>query len=79
MIGQWNSGKGMLMSAVAAVFGNLVDTRKPANNLLGNDINNDEAKQFMWLADAFIRGARLLRTNEVRTMSTRGRRTSTAI
>jgi hypothetical protein len=72
MIGQRNSGKGMLMSAVAAAFGSLVDTGKSANNLLGNDNNSDEAKKFMWLADAFIRGARLLWTNEVRTLSTRG-------
>ena len=79
MIGQRNSGKGMLMSAVAAAFGNLVDTGKSANNLLGNDNNNDEAKKFMWLADAFIRGARLLWTNEVRTLSTRGETTSIAI
>ena len=41
-------------------------------NLLGNDNGNDEATKFMWLADAFIRGAPLLWTNEVRTLSTRG-------
>ena len=64
------------MSAVAAAFGNLVDTGKYANNLLGNDSNNDEAKKFTWLADTFIRGARLLWTDEVRTLSTRGEGTS---
>jgi len=41
IIGQRNSGKGMLMSAVAAAFGNLVDTGKSSNNLPGNDNNND--------------------------------------
>ena len=62
----------MLMSAVAAAFGYLVDYDKSANNLLGNDNNNDEAKKFMWLADAIIRGKRLLWTNEIRTLSPRG-------
>ena len=47
MIGQRNLGKGMLVSAVAAAFGNLVDMEKSANNPLGNDCNNDEAKKFM--------------------------------
>jgi hypothetical protein len=72
MIGQRNSGKGMLLTAVAAAFSNLVDTSKSANSLLGNDNTNDEAKKFMWLADAFIRGLRLLWTIEVRTLSPRG-------
>jgi len=60
MIGQRNSGKSILMSAEAAAFGNPVDTGKSTNNLLGNESSNDEAKKFMWLADAFIRGARFL-------------------
>jgi len=72
MIGQRNSGKGMLMTAVEAAFGNIVDTGKSANNLLGNDNNNDEAKKYMWLAQAAINGRRLLWTNEVRTLCSRG-------
>ncbi len=35
MIVQRNSGMGMLMTAVGAAFGNLVDRGKSANNLLG--------------------------------------------
>ncbi len=72
MIGQRNSGKGMLMSAVEAAFENLVDTGKSANNLLGNDNKNDEAKKFMWLAQAAINGVRLLWTYEVRILCSRG-------
>jgi hypothetical protein len=72
MIGQRNSGKGMLMTAVAAAFGNLVDAGNSPDNLLCNDNNQDEAKKCMWLADAAIKGARLLWTNEVRTLSSRG-------
>jgi phage/plasmid-associated DNA primase len=72
MIGQRNSGKGMLMTAVGAAFGNLVDTGKSANNLLGCDNNTDEAKKYMRLARATINSARLLWTNEVRTLCSRG-------
>ncbi len=71
LIGQRNSGKGMLMSAIEAAFGNLVDTSKSANNLFGNDNNNDEAKKYMWLVQAAINGVRLLWTNEVRTLCLR--------
>ncbi len=59
----------MLMSAVTAAFGDLVEMDKSANNLRGNDNNNAEAKKFMWLADTFIYGKRLLWANEVRTLS----------
>ncbi len=72
MIGQRNSGKGMLNTAIAAAIGNLVDAENSADNLLGNDNNQDEAKKCMWLADVAIKGARLLWTNEVRTISSRG-------
>ena len=72
LIGQRNSGKGMLMSAVEAAFGHLVDTGKSANNLLGSDNNIDEAKKMMWLSQASINGIRLLWTNEVRTLCSRG-------
>ena len=47
MIGQRNSRKGMLMTAVTTAFGSLVDAGKSADNLLGNDNNQDEAKKFM--------------------------------
>ena len=72
LIGQRDSGKGMLMTALSAAFGDLIDTGKSANNLLGNDSSADEAKKYMWLADAAVSGVRLLWTNEVRTVSTRG-------
>jgi hypothetical protein len=72
LIRQCNSGKGMLMSDVEAAFGNQVDTGESANNLLGNDNNNDEAKKYMWLAQAAINGVRLLWSNEVRTLCIRG-------
>jgi hypothetical protein len=72
MIGQRNSGKGMLTSTLAAAYGDLVDYDKSANSLLSNDNNSDEAKKFMWLTDVFIRGKHLLWTNEVRTMTPRG-------
>jgi hypothetical protein len=60
LIGQRNSGKGMLMTAVGAAFRGLVDTGKSANNLLGNSSDNDEAKNFMWMTKAANSGARLV-------------------
>jgi hypothetical protein len=73
LVGQHNSGKGMIMSVTEAAFGNLVDTGKSANNLLGNDKNNNEAQKYMWSAHAaVINGIRLLWTNEVRTLCLRG-------
>ncbi len=60
MIGQRNSGKSMLMAVVTAPFENLVDGGKSADNLLGNDNNQDEAKKLMWLAAPAIKGARLI-------------------
>jgi hypothetical protein len=41
MIGHRNSGNGMLMTVVTAAFRNLVDAGKGADNLLGNDNNQD--------------------------------------
>ncbi len=72
MIGQRNSGKGMLMTAVTAAFGSLVNAGKKADNLLGNDNNKDKAKKLMWLADSAFKGTHLIWTNEVRTLSLRG-------
>ncbi len=72
MIGHRNSGKGMLMTAIAAAIGNLVDVKNCADNLLGNENNQDEAKKCTWLVEAVIKGAHLLLTNEVRTLSSRG-------
>jgi hypothetical protein len=43
LIGQRNSGKGMLMTAIGAAFGGLVDAGKSANNLLRNSSDNNEA------------------------------------
>ena len=60
MTGHLNSGNGMLMTAIAAAFGSLVDAGNSADNLLGNDVNQDEAKKCIWLADAAIKSARLL-------------------
>jgi hypothetical protein len=60
MIGQRISGKGMLMTAVASAFGDLVVFGKSADNLLGNDNNQDHAKKCMWLAGVAIEGAHLL-------------------
>ena len=48
-IGQRNSGKRLLVVAIGAAFGDLVDAKKSANNLLGNSSDNDEAKKFMWM------------------------------
>ena len=63
----------MLMTAVTPAFGSLVDAGKSADILLGNDNNQDEAKKkLMWLADHAIKGTRLLWTNEVRTLNSRG-------
>ena len=69
MIGPRNSGKGMLMAAVGAAFGTLVDAGKSANNLLANESSTDEAKKYLWLADAAIRGTRLVWANEIRTIA----------
>jgi hypothetical protein len=72
MIGQRKSGKGMLMTVITVAFGNLVDAGNSADNLLGSDNNQDEAKKCKWLTDAAIKGARLLWKNEVRTHNSRG-------
>jgi hypothetical protein len=61
----------MLTTAVTAAFGDLVDSGKSVDNLLGNDNNADEAMKLMWLADPVIKGVRLLWTDEVRTLSSR--------
>ncbi len=45
LIRQRNSGIGMLMTAIGAAFGDIVDAAKSANNLLGNSSDNDEANK----------------------------------
>ncbi len=60
LIGQRNSGKGMLMTAIGAAFGDLVDSGKLANNLLCNSSDIDEANKFMWMTKTAISGARLV-------------------
>ncbi len=72
LIGQRNSGKGMLMSAIGASFRGLVDAGKSANNLLGNSSDNDEAKKFTWMTKAAIFRLRLVWTNEIGTLSPKG-------
>ena len=72
LIGQRNSGKGMRMTAIGAAFRGLVDAGKPANNLLGNSPDNDEAKKFMWMTKAAISSVRLVWTNVVRNLSPKG-------
>jgi hypothetical protein len=47
LIGQRSSGKGMLMTAIGAAFGDFFDAGKSANNLIGTASDNDEAKKFM--------------------------------
>jgi hypothetical protein len=71
-IGQRNSKKGMLTTAICAAFQGLVDAGKSANNLPGNSSDNDEAKRIMWMTKAAISGARLVWTNEIRTLSPKG-------
>jgi hypothetical protein len=72
LVGQRNSGKGMLMTSVGAAFGDLVDAAKSANNLLGNSSDNDKAKKMMWMTKAAIDGTRLVWSNEIRTLSPKG-------
>jgi hypothetical protein len=62
----------MLMTAIGAAFGDLADAGKLANNLLGNSSDNDEAKKIMWMTKASVSGARLVWTNEIRTLSPKG-------
>ncbi len=50
----------MLMTAVITAFGNLLDAGKSADNLLGNDNNQDEENKLMWLAAPTIKGTRLI-------------------
>lgn len=64
MIGQRDSGKGILMLLFLVAFGSgLVNTGLSANNLLGSDSNTDEAKKFMWLRDVTVKGSRLVWTH----------------
>jgi hypothetical protein len=72
LIGQCSSGKGMLMTAIGAAFGDLVDAGKSANNLLRTASDNYQAKKFMWMTKAAISSARLVWTNEIRTLSPKG-------
>jgi hypothetical protein len=73
MIGQRNSGKGVLMTAIERAFkGGLVMTGHSANNLLGDNSSVDEAKKYLWLADPAIDGTRLLWTNEIKTVTPKG-------
>ena len=72
MTGQCNSGKGMLMAVIAVAIGSLVDVGNSADNLVGNNNNQNEAKKCMGFADAAIKGARLLWTNVVQSLSSWG-------
>ncbi len=72
LIGQRNSGKGMLMTAIGAAFGDFVDAGKSANNLLGSSFDKDEAKKLMLMTKAGISGTRLVWYNKIRTLSPKG-------
>ena len=72
LIGQRNSGKGMLMTAIGAAFESFVDAGNRANNLLGNSSDNNEAKKLMWMTNSALSVVRLIWTSEIRTLSFKG-------